>query len=297
MARFCSMSSSIPRKFLSINDVNHRNILGFGSQLAPGHPGFNDKLYKYRRHEIGKLAYKYTLDKPIPNVKYTKKEHDVWNKVLTHLKDEFPKHACEKYLKFYPLFDFSDDVIPQLEDVSNVLHSHSGWRIRPVSGLLHPREFLGGLAYKYFHSTQYVRHSSNPMYTPEPDVCHELIGHIPMLADKDFADFVQSIGKASLEASDEQIWHLTKIYWYMVEFGVIRESESVKAFGAGILSSYGEMAHMASGNAKIISFNPNDPQPKMNYKDGYQQQYFILDTFEDAQAMIEDYISQMNSVI
>lgn len=105
-----------------------------------------------------------------------------------------------------------EDEIPQLQDVSDALFAASGWRIRPVAGLMHPRDFLAGLAFRHFHSTQYVRHPSQPMYTPEPDVVHELIGHVPMLADPHFSRMAQAIGAASLGADERTVWHLTKVY-------------------------------------------------------------------------------------
>lgn len=102
------------------------------------------------------------------------------------------------------------------------MRSRTGWRLKPVGGLLTQREFLNGLAFKVFHSTQYIRHHEEPLYTPEPDIVHELMGHAPMFAHQEFADFSQEIGLASLGASEVELKRLAAIYWFTIEFGMCK---------------------------------------------------------------------------
>eukprot|EP00884_Botryococcus_braunii_P008605 jgi/Botrbrau1/17746/Bobra.0127s0010.2 len=219
----------------SIVEVDNGKILGFGAELAEDHPGFHDEAYKQRRMNIGNMARAHEVGQPIPFLEYTPEEVYVWDQVLDRLCALYPTHACQEFLDTFSLFGFTKGQVPQLQNLSDILRERTGWQIRPVAGLLHPRDFLNGLAFKTFHSTQYMRHASNPMYTPEPDVCHELLGHVPMLADPAFCDLAYTIGVASLAANEKQIWHLTKLYWYTVEFGVVREGGEIRAFGAGTL--------------------------------------------------------------
>jgi len=179
---------------------------------------------------------------------------------------------------------FNEKDIPQLEDISSYLGEKTGWRLKPVGGLLSQREFLNGLAFKLFHSTQYIRHHSTPEYTPEPDIIHELIGHAPMFANKDFADFSQEIGLASLGASDHEVKRLGAIYWFTVEFGMCKEDDALKAYGAGIMSSFGELEYCVSDQPEYKPFDPYLIAAEHTEFpiSSIQPLYFVADSFERA---------------
>merc|ERR1711923_555603 len=281
-----------PRKIQELDKFANQ-ILSYGSELDSDHPGFTDAVYRARRKEFADIAFFYKHGTPIPKVNYTEQEKGVWKVVYNNLKRLYKTHACYEHNHVFPLLEencgYSENEIPQLQRVSDFLKSTTGFQLRPVAGLLSSRDFLAGLAFRVFHSTQYIRHHSSPMYTPEPDVCHELLGHVPLFADPAFAQFSQEIGLASLGASDDFIKKLATCYWFTIEFGITRQKGELKAYGAGLLSSFGELEWCLSGKPELRSFEPEKTGVQEYPITQHQPLYYVTESFEDAKQKMIDF--------
>ncbi|WP_432931321.1 phenylalanine 4-monooxygenase [Microbispora sp. CA-135349] len=211
-------------------------------ELATSHPGFADSVYRQRRNAIAALALAHTPGSPIPTAEYTDEEHHVWALVTRELTAKHQKYAVREFLDAAQRLGLPGDRIPQLQEVGDLLEPLTGFRYLPAAGLVPLREFYGVLADGLFHSTQYIRHHSVPFYTPEPDVIHEVIGHANTLASPRFAALYRAAGRAARRVeTDEALEFVSKVFWFTLEFGVMREDGELRAYGAGILSSYGEI--------------------------------------------------------
>jgi len=215
---------------------------GAAYPLPTDHPGFHDEAYRARRAAIAAVGATYERGAPIPDVEYTAEEHALWGLVARELRAKHEWYACREYLAASDRLALPRDRVPQLAHVTGRLEWLTGFRLEPVPGLVPTRQFYGALADSRFLSTQYIRHHSVPFYTPEPDVVHELVGHANMLASPIFAELYRAAGRASLRAAtNEALDRFSRVFWFTLEFGVVWEGGELRTYGAGLLSSFGEL--------------------------------------------------------
>ncbi|VDM95954.1 unnamed protein product [Thelazia callipaeda] len=244
--------------------------------LNADHASFKDKTYRKRREWFYQLANNYKQQTIYQDLKILHREL-----------------ACEEFLNNFKMLEsqcgYSMNQIPQLEDISSYLKTKTGFILRPCGGYLTPRNFLAALAFRVFCCTQYIRHGSDPHYTPEPDLCHELLGHMAMLINPEFAQLTQEIGIASLGSSEENCKALARLYFFTVEFGLLTEGQefdiqkrNLKVYGAGLLSCFDELKFCVSRNAVVRRFEPKDAilmEPEVTK---FQNGYFYSTSINEA---------------
>lgn len=258
-------------------------------QLDPDHPGFRDHNYRERRNQIAQLATNYRPGDPIPDAPYTTEEHEVWQTIWQALKPAHKKHACAEYRTALQQLQFAPDRIPQLREVNEKVQAISGFRLEPVAGLVQPRVFLENLADGVFLCTQYIRHHSTPLYTPEPDVVHEIVGHGVTLASARLAELNRLFGQAiKRTTSSAALESLSRVYWFTIEFGVLREDGAVKAYGTGLLSSAGEMEEMHL--AELREFDLDSASQQAYDPTHFQPVLFCADSFATMHHTLREYL-------
>jgi phenylalanine-4-hydroxylase len=210
--------------------------------LPQDHPGVSDEAYRARRAQIALAGERYVSGEPIPAVGYTRAEDELWKLVSAELERKHERYACRAPREGVVALQLRRDGVPQLGEVSARLGQLTGFRVEPVAGLVPTRQFYGALADRCFLSPQYIRHTSVPFYTPEPDMVHEVIGHCGMLADPRLAELSRLAGEASLRATtDAAMAFFSRVFWFTLEFGVAYEEGELRCYGAGLLSSFGEI--------------------------------------------------------
>jgi phenylalanine-4-hydroxylase len=214
-------------------------------ELEPGHPGLGDEGYVRRRKELFALCRRHRLENlGPPIIDYTPEETRIWREVSPKLDELHVRYASRLYLDAKRELAITRDEIPQLRHLSDRLRRETDMHLVPAEGALPYRTFYEYIGRRGFPVTQFLRHGSHPEFTPEPDMIHDCLGHVPPLMNRDYAELLTLIGKAvSTTDKGEQVLALKRFSWFSIEFGLIEEAGEVKVFGAGILSSTGEIPY------------------------------------------------------
>jgi phenylalanine-4-hydroxylase len=225
-------------------------------ELELGHPGLGDAAYVQRRKELFAQCRRHRLERlGPPLVDYTSEETRIWREVSPKLDDLHRKHACSIYLQAKDALGISATEIPQLKLLSERLKRETRMHLIPAEGPLPYRTFYAYIAQRGFPVTQFIRHGSHPEFTPEPDMIHDCLGHVPPLMNQDYAELLTLIGKAVVATPDPlQVLALKRFSWFSIEFGLIEEGGETKVFGAGILSSTGEIPFSLSDKVQHRPF-------------------------------------------
>jgi phenylalanine-4-hydroxylase len=222
---------------------------------------------------------------------YTPEQHAVWAELVRRRMPQLREHACQEYLDGFEQIGLCEDTIPNLAEVNKRLGPRTGWNATPVSGFLPPDAFFEMLAARQFPTTTWLRSRDSLEYTPEPDIFHDVLGHVPMHAHPVFADFLQQYGKVCARLTDkDKLERMGRLFWFTVEFGVIRQNGRIKLYGSGLISSHGESNYVIeslnSGDAKsgrgpeIRDFNLDQVLNQQFLVSEMQKVLYAVDSFD-----------------
>jgi phenylalanine-4-hydroxylase len=231
--------------------------------------------------------------------KYTAAEHALWALLYRRQMDTIRQVASPHFTNGLRLLQFTAEKIPDFKQVNNYLTEITGWKIYAVPGLIANDLFFHRMAAKQFGATCWLRTMEQLDYLEEPDMFHDVFGHVPLLADPVISNFLEGLAGIAVCHLDNEIVieYIARLYWYTIEFGLIREGEELKIYGAGILSSIGETKFCLSPQANPVPFEVERILQTPYIKDNFQQQYFVLSSIhqlEEAVEKLKRYIYQEN---
>src|SRR5271170_3561160 len=216
---------------------------------------------------------------------YSPEQHEVWAELVSRRMPELREHACQEYLDGFEVIGLREDSIPNLAEVSRRLEPRTGWNATPVSGFLPPDAFFEMLAARRFPTTTWLRDRESLEYTPAPDIFHDVFGHVPMHAHPVFADFLQPYGKVCAGLKDKDaLERMGRLFWFTVEFGVVRQAGRLKLYGSGLISSHGESNYVlqaeSGGGPEIRDFNLDQVLEQEFLVSEMQKVLYAIESFE-----------------
>jgi phenylalanine-4-hydroxylase len=212
---------------------------------------------------------------------YSEEQHSVWSELVGRMMPELEKHAAQAYLEGFEIIGLQRDRLPNLAAISARLGPRTGWSSTPVSGFLPAPAFFEMLASRLFPTTTWLRSRESLEYTPEPDIFHDVFGHVPMHAYAVFADFLEQYGRVCAGIEDAAMLEkLGRLFWYTVEFGLVRERGEIKVYGSGLISSHAECRNVMEGHCAIRDFSLGEVLNTPVKVDELHKLLFAVSSFE-----------------
>lgn len=217
--------------------------------------------------------------------KYTKEDLWVWKTLFSRQKENIPSKASEEYIEALNHMSpvLNADEIPSFENINQWFKNETKWELQVVPGLIPVEDFFQLLAQRKFCSSTWLRSKDSLDYLEEPDMFHDIFGHVPLLSNPVFSEFVHEFGKLGCQYLDdtEKLLQLQRLYWFTIEFGVIREEDKIQSYGAGILSSYGETNQIHQQKANFLEYSIEAIIKKEFRTDIMQEDYYVISSFEE----------------
>lgn len=213
---------------------------------------------------------------------YTKEDFLVWKLLFERQMNNLSDVVSVEYTKALAAIEFTPEKIPDFEETNGILKNFTGWALHVVPNIIPAKDFFQLLNKRKFSATAWLRKLNQLDYLEEPDMFHDVFGHVPLLTNQAYCDFFEGISKIALRNSDneEAIEMLGRIYWFTIEFGLIREDGKTKIYGAGIISSPGETAHSLSSTVKHLNYNVKEIMSTSFRTDIFQDKYFVIESFD-----------------
>lgn len=230
---------------------------------------------------------------------YTEEDFKVWNILYERQMPNLPKAASQAYLDGVKIVNFTADKIANFEELNQILKDTTGWAVQVVPGLIDDDLFFGLLNNRRFPSSTWLRKMEQLDYLEEPDMFHDAFAHMPMLTNQHYVDFLEKLSGIALKHIDDPwaIQLLSRIYWFTIEFGLIRENEELRIYGAGILSSKGETKFSLSDEPAHYPYDVKRIMNQEYWKDKFQDKYFVIESFEQLYNSIPEIESVLEKML
>ena len=233
-----------------------------------------------RRFRNARRNPDFTIDQDWPS--YSAAEHNRWDRLFKRSRAILRERACDEFIAALNTLELSQSGIPHMGRLSDRLEKLTGWRVVPVSDLVPDEVFFNHLANRRFPAGAFIRPEQEMDYLEEPDIFHDVFGHVPLLANPVYANFMEAYGQGGQRAMRlGRLPNLARLYWYTVEFGLMRTHSGMRIFGAGIMSSYAESVFaLESDSPNRVAFNLERVMRTKYIIDDFQQTYFVIDSFD-----------------